>query len=147
MAREGKNTHTHRLQGHWDPFLMERTSGTMQGTSCLGFRMGTLCTSSLICGGGGAKMHTYSKITDAWEPFLMDCTGQVWSIRSRSRVLAALEDRLLGEVQPTNCLIDPCPLWLVRAARGGMAQRLAPVINASLIISGRASICPKGSHH
>ncbi|XP_062835007.1 uncharacterized protein LOC134298508 [Anolis carolinensis] len=41
-------------------------------------------------------------------------------------------DKVLGEVRATTCILDPCPSWLVREARGGLAEWVKVVVNASL---------------
>uniref|UniRef100_A0A803T782 Reverse transcriptase domain-containing protein n=1 Tax=Anolis carolinensis TaxID=28377 RepID=A0A803T782_ANOCA len=41
-------------------------------------------------------------------------------------------DKILGEARPTTCILDPCPSWLVREARGGLAEWVKVVVNASL---------------
>uniref|UniRef100_A0A803THC7 Reverse transcriptase domain-containing protein n=1 Tax=Anolis carolinensis TaxID=28377 RepID=A0A803THC7_ANOCA len=41
-------------------------------------------------------------------------------------------DKVLGEVRATTCILDPCPSWLVREARGGLAEWVKVVANASL---------------
>uniref|UniRef100_A0A803TYG3 Reverse transcriptase domain-containing protein n=1 Tax=Anolis carolinensis TaxID=28377 RepID=A0A803TYG3_ANOCA len=41
-------------------------------------------------------------------------------------------DKILGEVRLTTCILDPCPSWLVREARGGLAEWVKVVVNASL---------------
>uniref|UniRef100_A0A670ISF5 Reverse transcriptase domain-containing protein n=1 Tax=Podarcis muralis TaxID=64176 RepID=A0A670ISF5_PODMU len=41
-------------------------------------------------------------------------------------------DRLLGQVKPTTCLLDPCPSWLIKASREGLGDGLCRVVNASL---------------
>uniref|UniRef100_A0A670IGT7 Reverse transcriptase domain-containing protein n=1 Tax=Podarcis muralis TaxID=64176 RepID=A0A670IGT7_PODMU len=41
-------------------------------------------------------------------------------------------DRLLGQVKPTTCLLDPCPSWLIKASREGLGDGLCGVVNASL---------------
>uniref|UniRef100_A0A803TP95 Reverse transcriptase domain-containing protein n=1 Tax=Anolis carolinensis TaxID=28377 RepID=A0A803TP95_ANOCA len=47
-------------------------------------------------------------------------------------------DKVLGEVRATTCILDPCPSWLVREARGGLAEWVKVVVNASL----RESVFP-----
>ena len=51
-------------------------------------------------------------------------------------------DRILGEVNATTCVLDPCPSWLIKAARGGMADGVREVVNASLQ-QGRIPACLK----
>lgn len=41
-------------------------------------------------------------------------------------------DRLLGEITPTTCVLDPGSASLVRVARGGLKEWFALVINGSL---------------
>uniref|UniRef100_A0A803TBI4 Reverse transcriptase domain-containing protein n=1 Tax=Anolis carolinensis TaxID=28377 RepID=A0A803TBI4_ANOCA len=41
-------------------------------------------------------------------------------------------DKIFGEARPTTCVLDPCPSWLVREARGGLAKWVKVVVNASL---------------
>uniref|UniRef100_A0A803TL80 Reverse transcriptase domain-containing protein n=1 Tax=Anolis carolinensis TaxID=28377 RepID=A0A803TL80_ANOCA len=41
-------------------------------------------------------------------------------------------DKVLGEVRATTCILDPCPSWLVREARGGLTECVKVVVNASL---------------
>uniref|UniRef100_A0A803TE01 ribonuclease H n=1 Tax=Anolis carolinensis TaxID=28377 RepID=A0A803TE01_ANOCA len=41
-------------------------------------------------------------------------------------------DKVLGEARATTCILDPCPSWLVREARGGLAEWVKVVVNASL---------------
>uniref|UniRef100_A0A803THP9 ribonuclease H n=1 Tax=Anolis carolinensis TaxID=28377 RepID=A0A803THP9_ANOCA len=41
-------------------------------------------------------------------------------------------DKILGEARPTTCILDPCPSWLVREVRGGLAEWVKVVVNASL---------------
>uniref|UniRef100_A0A670II27 Reverse transcriptase domain-containing protein n=1 Tax=Podarcis muralis TaxID=64176 RepID=A0A670II27_PODMU len=41
-------------------------------------------------------------------------------------------DRLLGQVKPTTCLLDPCPSWLIKASREGLGDGLRGVVNAFL---------------
>uniref|UniRef100_A0A803SSU4 Reverse transcriptase domain-containing protein n=2 Tax=Anolis carolinensis TaxID=28377 RepID=A0A803SSU4_ANOCA len=41
-------------------------------------------------------------------------------------------DKVLGEAKATTCILDPCPSWLVREARGGLAEWVKVVVNASL---------------
>uniref|UniRef100_A0A803T6B3 Reverse transcriptase domain-containing protein n=1 Tax=Anolis carolinensis TaxID=28377 RepID=A0A803T6B3_ANOCA len=41
-------------------------------------------------------------------------------------------DKILGKARPTTCILDPCPSWLVREARGGLAEWVKVVVNASL---------------
>uniref|UniRef100_A0A803TQ40 Reverse transcriptase domain-containing protein n=1 Tax=Anolis carolinensis TaxID=28377 RepID=A0A803TQ40_ANOCA len=41
-------------------------------------------------------------------------------------------DKVLGEARATTCILDPCPSWLVREARGGLAEWVKAVVNASL---------------
>uniref|UniRef100_A0A803TBP9 Reverse transcriptase domain-containing protein n=1 Tax=Anolis carolinensis TaxID=28377 RepID=A0A803TBP9_ANOCA len=41
-------------------------------------------------------------------------------------------DKVLGAVRATTCILDPCPSWLVREARGGLAEWVKVVVNASL---------------
>ena len=42
----------------------------------------------------------------------------------------------------TTCVLDPCPSWLIKAARGGIANRVRGVVNASLQ-QGRIPACLK----
>ncbi|KAF7254271.1 CMP-N-acetylneuraminate-beta-1,4-galactoside alpha-2,3-sialyltransferase [Varanus komodoensis] len=41
-------------------------------------------------------------------------------------------DKVLGQVCPTTCLLDPCPLWLLTKAKHGIGAWILEVINASL---------------
>uniref|UniRef100_A0A803SN06 Reverse transcriptase domain-containing protein n=1 Tax=Anolis carolinensis TaxID=28377 RepID=A0A803SN06_ANOCA len=41
-------------------------------------------------------------------------------------------DKVLGEVRATTCILDPCPSWLIKEARGGLAEWVKVVVNASL---------------
>ncbi|XP_062839868.1 uncharacterized protein LOC134299860 [Anolis carolinensis] len=41
-------------------------------------------------------------------------------------------DKVLGEVRATTCILDPCPSWLMREARGGLAEWVKVMANASL---------------
>nr|XP_060618433.1 uncharacterized protein LOC132767443 [Anolis sagrei ordinatus] len=41
-------------------------------------------------------------------------------------------DKILGGMRPTTCILDPCPSWLLKEARGGLAEWVKVVVNASL---------------
>ncbi|KAF7243102.1 RNA-directed DNA polymerase from mobile element jockey [Varanus komodoensis] len=41
-------------------------------------------------------------------------------------------DKVLGQVRPTTCLLDPCPSWLLNKAKHGIGDWILEVINASL---------------
>ncbi|KAF7248501.1 RNA-directed DNA polymerase from mobile element jockey, partial [Varanus komodoensis] len=41
-------------------------------------------------------------------------------------------DKVLGQVCPTTCLLDPCPSWLLTKAKHGIGAWILEVINASL---------------
>ncbi|KAF7242353.1 putative RNA-directed DNA polymerase from transposon BS [Varanus komodoensis] len=41
-------------------------------------------------------------------------------------------DKVLGQVRPTTCLLDPCPSWLLKKAKDGTGTWILEVINASL---------------
>lgn len=38
-------------------------------------------------------------------------------------------DRIIGEVRPTICRLDPCPSWLKRESRKGLLGWLAQISN------------------
>uniref|UniRef100_A0A8D2J6W7 Reverse transcriptase domain-containing protein n=1 Tax=Varanus komodoensis TaxID=61221 RepID=A0A8D2J6W7_VARKO len=41
-------------------------------------------------------------------------------------------DKVLGQVCPTTCLLDPCPSWLLTKAKHGIGSWIPEVINTSL---------------
>ncbi|KAF7246310.1 Tyrosine-protein kinase Yes, partial [Varanus komodoensis] len=41
-------------------------------------------------------------------------------------------DKVLGQVRPTTCLLDPCPSWLLKKAKDGIGTWILEVVNASL---------------
>ncbi|KAF7253150.1 hypothetical protein EYD10_01179 [Varanus komodoensis] len=41
-------------------------------------------------------------------------------------------DKVLGQVHPTICLLDPCPSWLLNKAKHGIGTWILEVVNASL---------------
>ncbi|XP_067320839.1 uncharacterized protein [Anolis sagrei] len=41
-------------------------------------------------------------------------------------------DKILGGMRPTTSILDPCPSWLLKEARGGLAEWVTVVVNASL---------------
>uniref|UniRef100_A0A803TS28 Reverse transcriptase domain-containing protein n=1 Tax=Anolis carolinensis TaxID=28377 RepID=A0A803TS28_ANOCA len=41
-------------------------------------------------------------------------------------------DKVLGEARATTCILEPCPSWLVKEARGGLVEWVRVVVNASL---------------
>uniref|UniRef100_A0A8D2J5Z0 Reverse transcriptase domain-containing protein n=1 Tax=Varanus komodoensis TaxID=61221 RepID=A0A8D2J5Z0_VARKO len=41
-------------------------------------------------------------------------------------------DKVLGQVCPTTCLLDPCPSWLPKKAKDGIGTWILEVVNASL---------------
>ncbi|KAF7246011.1 Macrophage mannose receptor 1 [Varanus komodoensis] len=41
-------------------------------------------------------------------------------------------DKVLGQVRPTTCLLDPCPSWLINNAKHGIGTWILEVVNASL---------------
>ena len=41
-------------------------------------------------------------------------------------------DRILCSVRPASCPLDPCPAWLIRSAREGLAEWTGRVVNSSL---------------
>ncbi|KAF7254753.1 Formin-2, partial [Varanus komodoensis] len=41
-------------------------------------------------------------------------------------------DKVLGQVHPTTCLLDPCPSWLLKKAKDGIGTWILEVVNASL---------------
>ncbi|KAF7242125.1 Transcription factor COE3 [Varanus komodoensis] len=41
-------------------------------------------------------------------------------------------DKMLGQVRPTTCLLDPCPSWLLKKAKDGIGTWILEVVNASL---------------
>lgn len=41
-------------------------------------------------------------------------------------------DKILGKVRPPHCVLNPCPSWLIKSARGGLAEWLRGAVNASL---------------
>uniref|UniRef100_A0A803TVM8 Reverse transcriptase domain-containing protein n=1 Tax=Anolis carolinensis TaxID=28377 RepID=A0A803TVM8_ANOCA len=41
-------------------------------------------------------------------------------------------DKVLGEARATTCILDPCPSWLVKEARGGLVEWVRVVVNTSL---------------
>lgn len=43
----------------------------------------------------------------------------------------ALEDRIVVVFTPTTSKLEPCPSWMVKSAREGLQQWLAPIVNAS----------------
>uniref|UniRef100_A0A8D2LLU3 Reverse transcriptase domain-containing protein n=1 Tax=Varanus komodoensis TaxID=61221 RepID=A0A8D2LLU3_VARKO len=40
-------------------------------------------------------------------------------------------DKVLGQVRPTTCLLDPCPSWLLKNAKDGIVTWILEVVNAS----------------
>ncbi|KAF7239463.1 Structural maintenance of chromosomes protein 6, partial [Varanus komodoensis] len=41
-------------------------------------------------------------------------------------------DKVLGQVRPTTCLLDPCPSWLLNKAKHGIGTWILEVVSASL---------------
>ncbi|KAF7249458.1 RNA-directed DNA polymerase from mobile element jockey [Varanus komodoensis] len=41
-------------------------------------------------------------------------------------------DKVLGQVRPTTCLLDPCPSWLINNSKHGIGTWILEVVNASL---------------
>ncbi|KAF7254503.1 Beta-tectorin [Varanus komodoensis] len=41
-------------------------------------------------------------------------------------------DKVLGQVRPTTCLLDPCPSWLIKNSKHGTGIWILEVVNASL---------------
>ncbi|KAF7253873.1 putative RNA-directed DNA polymerase from transposon BS [Varanus komodoensis] len=41
-------------------------------------------------------------------------------------------DKVLGQVHPTTCLLDPCPSWLLKKAKDGIGTWILEVVNVSL---------------
>ncbi|KAF7247943.1 Phosphatidylinositol N-acetylglucosaminyltransferase subunit A [Varanus komodoensis] len=41
-------------------------------------------------------------------------------------------DKVLGQVRPTTCLLDPCPSWLINDSKHGIGTWILEVVNASL---------------
>ena len=60
-------------------------------------------------------------------------------------VISLPEDagRLLGEVKATTSVLDPCPSWLIKEAKEGLAEWVKGAVNASLQHS-RVPACLKG---
>ncbi|KAF7245550.1 hypothetical protein EYD10_08337 [Varanus komodoensis] len=41
-------------------------------------------------------------------------------------------DKVLGQVRPTTCLLDPCPSWLINNTKHGIGTWILEVVNTSL---------------
>ncbi|KAF7246017.1 putative RNA-directed DNA polymerase from transposon BS [Varanus komodoensis] len=68
-----------------------------------------------------------------------DFTGELPSTPSSPQLMDEFQllrpddvDKVLGQVHPTTCLLDPCPSWLLKKAKDGIGTWILEVVNASL---------------
>ncbi|KAF7253476.1 RNA-directed DNA polymerase from mobile element jockey [Varanus komodoensis] len=68
-----------------------------------------------------------------------DSTGEVTMMPSSPQLMDEFQlllpddvDKVLGQVHPTTCLLDPCPSWLIKKAKDGIGTWILEMINASL---------------
>ncbi|KAF7238147.1 Sperm-associated antigen 17 [Varanus komodoensis] len=68
-----------------------------------------------------------------------DFTGELPSTPSSPQLMDEFQllrpddvDKVLGQVCPTICLLDPCPSWLLKKAKDGIGTWILEVVNASL---------------
>ncbi|KAF7239258.1 hypothetical protein EYD10_14085 [Varanus komodoensis] len=68
-----------------------------------------------------------------------DSTGETPSMPSSPQLMDEFQllrpddvDKVLGQVRPTTCLLEPCPSWLLKKAKDGIGTWILEVVNASL---------------